>query len=131
MDRSSVPTLRLLNLMLHLVDERPKGQGGNSLPNKVRTIDRNTIGKVPANPTPLLARMTAGFAAGQIAGPVLVWAMGNARIAGWGALNWANSIATVLLATTAIWLWRGVNRLPEAKLHLLRRGEIRCGWSSF
>jgi hypothetical protein len=71
--------------------------------------------RMPANPTPLLARMTAGFAAGQIAGPVLVRAMGNGQIAGWGALNWANAMATVVLATTAIWLWQGASRLPEAK----------------
>lgn len=71
--------------------------------------------RMPANPTPLLAQMTAGFAAGQIAGPVLVRAIGNAQIAGWGALNWANAVATIVLATTAIWLWRGVNPLPDAK----------------
>jgi len=33
----------------------------------------------PDNPTPLLARMTAAFAAGQIAGPLLVRSLGAAR----------------------------------------------------
>lgn len=60
----------------------------------------------PANPTPLLARMTAAFAAGQIAGPLLIRALGPGNWAGWDALAWANAAATVLLAATAAWLWR-------------------------
>jgi hypothetical protein len=60
----------------------------------------------PSNPTPLLARMTAGFATGQIAGPLLVRLIGSAHIASWDALHWANAVATVLLAVTSLWLWR-------------------------
>ena len=45
----------------------------------------------PANPTPLLARMTVAFAAGQIAGPLLVRALGPGSWAGWDALAWANA----------------------------------------
>lgn len=63
--------------------------------------------RMPSNPTPLLARMTAGFAAGQIAGPLLVRLLGDAPLAGWDALSWANAAATVLLAASALWLWRG------------------------
>lgn len=63
--------------------------------------------RMPSNPTPLLARMTAGFAVGQIAGPLLVRFFGNAPVAGWDALTWASAIATVLLAASALWLWRG------------------------
>ena len=63
--------------------------------------------RVPANPTPLLARMTAGFAAGQILGPLLVRAIGPRAIAGLDALAWANASATVLLLLTAAWLWLG------------------------
>jgi hypothetical protein len=63
--------------------------------------------QLPSNPTPLLARMTAGFAAGQIAGPVLVLLVGRAQIAGWDALSWANAVATVVLAVTSLWLWGG------------------------
>ncbi len=63
--------------------------------------------RMPDNPTPLLARMTAGFALGQIAGPLLVRAIGAGQVAGWDALSWANAIATALLAATAAWLWRG------------------------
>ncbi len=61
----------------------------------------------PANPTPLLARMTVAFAAGQIIGPLLVRALGPGLLAGWDALAWANAMATVLLLLTAAWLWRG------------------------
>lgn len=60
---------------------------------------------MPATPTVLLGRMTAGFAAGQIMGPLMVRAIGSGRIAGWDAISWANAVATVLLAGSAIWLW--------------------------
>ena len=63
--------------------------------------------QLPSNPTSLLAKMTAAFATGQIAGPLLVRAIGADRsVAGWDALSWANAIATVLLGATALWLWR-------------------------
>jgi len=60
----------------------------------------------PANPTPLLARMTAAFAAGQIAGPLLVRLIPVQRAQPWGGLIFASALAAVLLAGTAIWLWR-------------------------
>ncbi len=62
--------------------------------------------QLPANPTPLLARMTAAFAAGQILGPLLVRALGAGHVAGLDALACANAAATVLLLLTALWLWR-------------------------
>jgi MFS family permease len=62
--------------------------------------------QVPANPTPLLARMTVAFAVGQILGPLLVRALGGGIAAGWDALACANALATVLLALSAAWLWR-------------------------
>jgi hypothetical protein len=61
----------------------------------------------PGNPTPLLARMTVSFAAGQIAGPLLVRALGPAPIAGQDAFWWANAAATLLLTLTATWLALG------------------------
>jgi predicted MFS family arabinose efflux permease len=61
----------------------------------------------PDNPTPLLARMTVAFAAGQIAGPLLVRLMGTGVSWGWDALGWINALATILLAVSAFWLWRG------------------------
>jgi MFS family permease len=70
--------------------------------------------QVPANPTPLQARMTTAFAAGQIAGPLLVRALGPGSWAGWDALGWANAVATVLLVLTAAWLWRDAE--PSAQL---------------
>jgi hypothetical protein len=61
--------------------------------------------QAPADPTPLLAQMTVAFAAGQIAGPLLVRALGSGSWAGWDALAWANATATVLLVLTTAWLW--------------------------
>ena len=61
---------------------------------------------MPTNPTALLSRMTAAFAIGQIAGPLLVRLMGSLEIAPAHALNWANGLATLILIVTAAWLWR-------------------------
>ncbi|MBE7199887.1 MAG: YbfB/YjiJ family MFS transporter [Parafilimonas terrae] len=69
----------------------------------------------PDNPTPLLARMTAAFAAGQIAGPLLVRAIGPGRRAGWDALAWTGAAATLLLILTALWLWRDARPAPEGR----------------
>lgn len=63
--------------------------------------------RVSGDPTPLLARMTAAFAVGQIAGPVLVRVLGPGSWAGWNALDLANAAATVLLVLTTAWLSRG------------------------
>ncbi|WKB53585.1 YbfB/YjiJ family MFS transporter [Eleftheria terrae] len=62
--------------------------------------------QAPAHATALLARMTMAFAAGQIAGPLLVRVLGAGRWAGWDALAWANAAATALLLMSAAWLWR-------------------------
>jgi len=69
--------------------------------------------RLPANPTPLLARMTVAFAAGQILGPLLVRALGTSTVAGWNAVTWANAAATVLLLMTAAWLWRDSGSSPS------------------
>ncbi|MCJ2092438.1 YbfB/YjiJ family MFS transporter [Methylobacterium sp. J-072] len=68
----------------------------------------------PDNPTPLLARMTAAFAAGQIVGPVLVRLLGPGRWAGWDALDCTGAVATLLLVLTALWLWRAAR--PSADI---------------
>ena len=49
--------------------------------------------------------MTAAFAAGQIAGPLLVRALGPGSWVGWDALDWASAAASSLLVLTAAWLW--------------------------
>lgn len=60
----------------------------------------------PDDPTPLLARMTSGFAAGQIAGPVVVRVIGDARWGGLDATGIVGAAATLALALSAIWLRR-------------------------
>lgn len=58
----------------------------------------------PQQATRLLARMTVAFAAGQIAGPVLVRALGSAGLSGPQALWWGHALATACLAGAAAWL---------------------------
>ncbi len=60
----------------------------------------------PANPTPLLARMTSGFAVGQIAGPVMVWIVGSHSLSGADGVTVTSLVAAALLFLTATWLWR-------------------------
>lgn len=69
----------------------------------------------PDNPTPLLARMTAAFAAGQIAGPLLVRAIGSGRWGGWDALGWTGAGAALLLILTALWLWWCDRPAPDSR----------------
>ena len=70
---------------------------------------------LPADPTPLLSRMTMSFAAGQIAGPLLVRLLAFLLAGDGTALACANAAATGLLALTAAWLWWGDGALPPAK----------------
>ena len=60
----------------------------------------------PTNPTPLLARMTSGFAVGQIAGPVMVWLVGHHVLRGADGVTLTSLVAAALLLVTATWLWR-------------------------
>jgi len=62
--------------------------------------------RVPGNPTALLARMTAAFAVGQIAGPLLVRALAAAGFDHRAAVATTLGLATVALLSTAAWLWR-------------------------
>lgn len=70
----------------------------------------------PENATPLLARMTVAFALGQIAGPLLVRALGSSLTTSLEALLWSHAAATVLLAIAAAWLWAAprAGREPKA-----------------
>lgn len=66
----------------------------------------------PANPTPLLARMTVAFAVGQIIGPVVIRLLGTGTRAGWDSMAWASAASTLLLAISTAWLCR--NAEPAA-----------------
>jgi hypothetical protein len=67
----------------------------------------------PSNPTPLLARMTAAFAGGQIAGPVLVRLLGMHAASGNAGMTWASAVAALSLAASALWLWRAPAQTPH------------------
>jgi hypothetical protein len=63
--------------------------------------------QLPANPTALLARMTAAFAVGQIGGPLFVRGLAPAGLDHHAAVAWTLALATALLLATAAWLGRG------------------------
>jgi MFS family permease len=67
---------------------------------------------VPHDPAPLVARMTAAFAIGQIAGPVLVRLLPAAPATGWDGMAIASAAAAALLVVTAIWLRLGPADAP-------------------
>ena len=60
----------------------------------------------PGNPAPLLGRMTASFALGQIAGPLMVRALSGLQLGAWGPLELGSASAATLMLATAGWLWR-------------------------
>jgi len=60
----------------------------------------------PAQPAALLARMTAAFAVGQIAGPLLVRLLAPAGLDHRSAVAAALVLATLALLASAAWLWR-------------------------
>jgi hypothetical protein len=91
--------LRLLSRDWHY--DRVQGVGEHVEPDVTDRTGQLLFDEVTPDPD----AMTAGFAVGQIAGPVLVWLIGCAQIASWNALSWAYAVATVLLAVTLLWLW--------------------------
>ena len=68
----------------------------------------------PHNPTVLVSRMTASFALGQLAGPVVSTLLGYLHIPVDTALNVALQIAAAGLLLSAAWLWRYV---PDPAAH--------------
>lgn len=60
--------------------------------------------RAAANPAPLLSRMVASFAAGQIAGPLLVLLLAQLGVASGIAVTL--SLAALLLLLSGIWLYR-------------------------
>lgn len=70
----------------------------------------------PAHPTPLLGRMTAAFALGQIAGPLVALALDHLLrrlpASGWTGIELTLALAAALLLRSAHWLRRAARR-PE------------------
>ena len=62
--------------------------------------------RATANPTAVLARMTASFAFGQLLGPVVVALMNTFAADHASALRYALQLATACLVANAIYLWR-------------------------
>jgi MFS family permease len=62
--------------------------------------------------TPLVARVTAAFALGQIAGPIASSLLLHVPALAHSGLNVALQIAAASLFVTAVWLWRA-NRAPH------------------
>ena len=60
----------------------------------------------PGNPTALLGLMTAAFAIGQLAGPVLSSTLDLLPIGQTAALSYALQLAAFALALSAVYLWR-------------------------
>jgi hypothetical protein len=60
----------------------------------------------PANPTPLLGRMSAAFAAGQIAGPLVALGLDRLPLPGWSGIEQTLLLGTLALLASALWLYR-------------------------
>ena len=56
------------------------------------------------NAAPLLARMTAAFALGQIAGPLVALLLARVPVHAWSGIELTLAIAAALLGATAVWL---------------------------
>lgn len=66
--------------------------------------------RAPANPTPLLGLMTAAFAVGQLAGPIVSGALDLLPMRHSSALGHALQLAAFALALSAAYLWRSETR---------------------
>jgi predicted MFS family arabinose efflux permease len=62
--------------------------------------------RAPGNPTALLGLMTAAFAIGQLAGPVVSGTLDLLPIGHSSALGYALQLAAFALAVSAAYLWR-------------------------
>ena len=73
--------------------------------------------QTPHNPAPLLARMTAAFALGQILGPLVVRVLSGLGLqwGPWGGLQITSAAAALLMAASASWLWRQGAAAPHDK----------------
>jgi predicted MFS family arabinose efflux permease len=59
---------------------------------------------VPSDPAPLLGRMTAAFAIGQIAGPLVALMLSRVPFGGWSGIEATLVVAAILLCASALWL---------------------------
>ena len=95
---------------------------GNNLSNKVFVVHDGSEAldylyhrgkfsvRAPGNPTALLGLMTAAFAIGQLAGPVVAGTLELLPIAPTTALGYALQFAAFALALSAGYLWRHSHR---------------------
>jgi MFS family permease/alkylhydroperoxidase family enzyme len=69
----------------------------------------------PDNPTAMLGLMTAAFATGQLAGPLLSGALDQLSIGHLAAMDWALRLAATSLALSAVALWRFARPSPHER----------------
>ena len=62
----------------------------------------------PLNPAPLLGRMTAAFACGQIAGPLVALGLARLPTPGWSGVELTLGLAALALLASARWLHRAL-----------------------
>jgi MFS family permease len=80
----------------------------------------------PGNPMALLGLMTAAFAVGQLAGPVVAGAFDLLPIGHGTALGYALQLAAFALALSAAYLWRHSHRSSSNEKHP-RHGPVHHG----
>ena len=71
--------------------------------------------RAPDNPTQLLGRMTAAFAIGQLAGPLVSGAFDFLHLGHHAALGYALRLAALSLGLSAVYLWHQ-SRSPAPRL---------------
>jgi MFS family permease len=73
------------------------------------------------NATAILAQMTAGFAFGQLAGPIVSAALGRITGDTSVALRYAMQLAAVALAVSAVYLWLETSQQNHAEEERIRK----------
>jgi hypothetical protein len=73
--------------------------------------------RAPGNPAALLGLMTAAFAIGQLAGPIVSGALDLLPVGHATALAYALQVAAFALAASAAYLWRASRRARAAEGH--------------
>jgi 4-carboxymuconolactone decarboxylase len=75
--------------------------------------------RAPDNPTPILGRMTAAFATGQLAGPLVSAALDQLSGSHVAAMDMALRLAAAGLAMSAVALWRFSKLSPKERRNAL------------